>query len=208
LSLEWTLLSSGIVFGLSGGLTPGPLLTLVVSQTLRHGVMEGIKVAVAPLLTDLPIIVLTVFLISRVTDFQPLVGGIALLGSGFLTYLAYESLTFKGAGIDPSQAKPRSIRKGMIANFLNPNPYLFWFTVGAPTLLKGWEGGTLAAALFLAGMYSMLVGSKILAAVLVGKSRRLLESRGYIYTIRILGLLLLSFALLFLKESLEAFGAL
>ncbi|MHC4945046.1 MAG: LysE family translocator [Planctomycetota bacterium] len=205
---EWTFLSSGIVFGLSGGLTPGPLLTLVVSQTLRHGVWEGIKIAVAPLLTDLPIIVLTVFLISRVTDIQPLVGGIALLGSGFLAYLAYESLAFKGAEIDPSQAKPRSIRKGMIANFLNPSPYLFWFSVGAPTVLKGWEGGALSPALFLAGFYSMLVGSKILTAILVGKSRRFLQSRGYIYTVRFLGLLLLFFALLFLKESLEAFGVL
>ena len=36
--VESSLLVSGAVFGLSGGLTPGPLLTLVISETLKHGV--------------------------------------------------------------------------------------------------------------------------------------------------------------------------
>ena len=46
----------GVVFGLAAGLMPGPLLALVIQQTLRHGPGEGIKVAAAPLLTDLPIV--------------------------------------------------------------------------------------------------------------------------------------------------------
>jgi len=51
---ELSFMISGIVFGLSGGLTPGPLFTLVVSETLKHGVKEGIKVSVVPLFSDLP----------------------------------------------------------------------------------------------------------------------------------------------------------
>lgn len=34
-------LVSGIVFGLSSGLAPGPLLTLVLTETLRHGKKGG-----------------------------------------------------------------------------------------------------------------------------------------------------------------------
>ncbi|NCD26558.1 MAG: hypothetical protein EOL86_13335, partial [Deltaproteobacteria bacterium] len=50
--------ASGLVLGLSAGLSPGPLLTLMLSETLRHGVRAGLLVAVAPLISDLPIIIL------------------------------------------------------------------------------------------------------------------------------------------------------
>ncbi len=63
-------LFSGILLGLSGGLAPGPLLTLLASETLRHGARAGVWVALAPLLTDLPIILATVLLLRPLTD-QP-----------------------------------------------------------------------------------------------------------------------------------------
>jgi len=37
---------------------------VVVSQTLRFGVLDGIKVAIAPALTDAPIIVIAVILVG------------------------------------------------------------------------------------------------------------------------------------------------
>jgi threonine/homoserine/homoserine lactone efflux protein len=52
-----TALASGAFLGLSCGLAPGPLLALVVAQTLRHGPREGCKIALTPLVTDAPIIV-------------------------------------------------------------------------------------------------------------------------------------------------------
>ena len=42
-----TYITTGFILGLSG-LIPGPLLTLVISETLKHGVKEGIKVAASP----------------------------------------------------------------------------------------------------------------------------------------------------------------
>ena len=50
----------GIVLGLAAGLAPGPLLVLVVAHSVRHGTREGVKVAIAPLITDLPIIGLAI----------------------------------------------------------------------------------------------------------------------------------------------------
>ena len=131
-----TFLLSGVVFGLSAGLTPGPLLTLVVSETLRHGTKEGTKVSIAPLLTDLPIVSFTLFILSRMSDIQPVIGGIFLLGSLFLVYLGYENLSFKGIDFDLEHIKPQSLKKGVVANFLNPHPYLFWLSIGAPMVLK------------------------------------------------------------------------
>lgn len=201
-----TFLFSGVIFGLSGGLTPGPLLTLVISETLKHDVKEGIKVAIAPLLTDLPIVLITIVVLSRLENILPLLGVVSLLGSAFLTYLAYESISFKGVDIDLEQERPQSMRKGVIVNFLNPSPYMFWFTIGAPLVLKALNIGVFSAFLFVFGFYVFLVGSKVVVAVVVGKSRFFLKSRNYIYTVRFLGIILLVFAGLFLKDSLELFG--
>jgi threonine/homoserine/homoserine lactone efflux protein len=203
-----TFLFSGIVFGLSAGLSPGPLLTLVISETLKHDIKEGIKVALAPLLTDLPIVLITLFVLSRLSNMLPVLGVVSLLGCAFLIYLGYESISFRGVDMDIEQAKPQSIRKGVIANFLNPNPYMFWFIIGAPLVLKALKISLFSASLFILGFYVCLVGSKVLVAVVVGKSRFFLKSRNYVYTIKFLGVILLVFAVLFLKDSLKLFGIL
>jgi len=39
-------LVSGIVLGLAAGMSPSPLLTLVVSETLKRGRGDGIRVAI------------------------------------------------------------------------------------------------------------------------------------------------------------------
>ena len=196
-----TFLFSGVVFGLSAGLSPGPLLTLVISETLKHDIKEGIKVSVAPLLTDVPIVLITLLVLSRFSNMLPVLGVVSLLGCAFLTYLGYESITFRGVDIDIDQAKPQSIRKGVIANFLNPSPYMFWFTIGAPLVLKALKIGLFSTSLFILGL-------KVLVAIVVGKSRFFLQSRNYVYTIRFLGVILLVFAVLFFKDSLELFGIL
>ena len=49
-------LALGAFLGLASGISPGPLLTITISETLQHGKWEGIKVAISPLITDLPIV--------------------------------------------------------------------------------------------------------------------------------------------------------
>ncbi len=199
-------LFSGIIFGLVGGLSPGPLLTLVISETLKHNRKEGIKVAVAPLITDLPIVLVTVFILSRLSKFNSILGTISLLGALFLMYLAYESITVKGIDLDLQKVRARSLKKGIITNFLNPHPYLFWFAVGAPTIIKAYALNLVSVVFFIIGFYSCLVGSKIAVALIVEKSKSFLKSNVYIFTIRILGLLLFIFSILFFKEALKLFG--
>jgi threonine/homoserine/homoserine lactone efflux protein len=203
---DLTFLVTGIIFGLSGGLTPGPLLTLVISETLRHNIREGIKISFAPIFSDLPIVLVTLFLISELSDTKPVLGTIALLGSIYLIYLAYENISFTGADVTFNGEKPQSLRKGVIANFVNPNPYIFWMTIGAPTVLKASENGFAPPLLFIVGMYVSMIGAKISIATLVGKSRKFLSSSIYKNLIRALGLVLLIFALYFIREALIAFG--
>ncbi len=202
---EFTFLISGVVFGLSSGLIPGPLLTLVITETLKHGIREGIKISIVPLLSDLPIVLVTILILTRLSDIRPALGIISILGTIFLFYLAIESLSFRGSEID-AEAKPQSVKKGVITNLLNPNPYIFWLSIGAPTVVKAMDIGLLSASLFIFSYYFSLVGSKIIVAFVTGRSRHFLKSGNFIYTIRALGLVLLIFAALFLKNALGYFG--
>jgi threonine/homoserine/homoserine lactone efflux protein len=201
-----TYLTMGAVFGLTAGISPGPLLTLVISETLRHNKTEGVKIAVAPLITDIPIVLLTIFILSKMASSDIILGLISILGGFFIAYLGYDSIRSKGIEIDVQNLKPKSIRKGIIVNILSPHPYIFWLMVGAPITVKAYQASPVAAFVFIIAFYVMLIGSKISIALIVDKSRAVLKNKVFIWTIRILGLVLLIFAILLIKEGIRYLG--
>lgn len=196
----------GAVFGLTAGISPGPLLTLVIAETLKHNKTEGVKIAIAPLLTDIPIVAVTLFILSRMVNFDSVLGIISILGGIFIAYLGYDSIKTKGIEIDIQNIKLQSIRKGIIVNMLSPHPYLFWLMVGAPITFKAYQESLGAAIAFIIAFYVLLVGSKISIALLVDKSKAFLKNKAFIWTLRILGLVLMIFALLLIREGLRYFG--
>ncbi|MFH2220053.1 MAG: LysE family translocator [Pseudomonadota bacterium] len=203
-----TFLTTGIILGLSAGFAPGPLLTLVITETLRHGLKAGVKVAIAPVLTDLPIILLTLFILSKLSNFRILLGIISFLGGFLILYLGYESIRTKGVTIDVHDHTPGSLKKGIMVNALNPHPYLFWLGVGAPTVMKAMDHGVLTAAAFTGSFYVMLVGSKISLAMLVGRSRTFLTAKAYVYTVKALGAALCALSIFLFRDGLKLTGLL
>ena len=203
---EISFLISGIVFGSAAGFSPGPLQTLVISETLRHSAKEGMKISLAPLMTDLPIILVTVLILLRLSNIDAIMGVISISGAVFLSYLAYESIAIKKAHIDNRNARMQAISKGVITNFLNPHPYMFWFLVGAPTIVKALHTNILSVSCFLLSFYVVLVGILMLIAVVVSKFRFFLNGAAYILTIRCLGILLFIFSCIFLRDGLKFLG--
>ncbi len=199
------LLGAGAAFGLAAGLSPGPLLALVVSQTVRHGPREGLKVAMAPLITDAPIVLLSVLVLSRLES-DAVLGIIALAGGAFVAYLAIESLRTTRLAVGDEGSAPRSWRQGATVNALSPHPYLFWITVGAPILLAAAANGPVGPAAFLVGFYACLVGSKVAVALAVGASRGALTGGAYPWIMRALGAVLAVFAVLLVREGLVLLG--
>jgi len=198
----------GIVFGLAAGLSPGPLITLVVSETLKNGRKEGIEVAVAPLISEPPIIAFVLIILSKVAGNSILMAMISLLGACYLAYLGLSNLK---AHVTPSRGrreKPRSLLREVTTNLLNPNAYMFWLTIGGPRILEGAGVNVSAAILFVLGFYGMLVGSEITVAVIVDRSKAFVKNRYYVYLIRVLGVVLIVFALIFVREALVFFGIL
>ena len=193
---------------MAAGLSPGPLITLVVSETLKSGRKEGIEVAVAPLISEPPIIVFVLMILSNVAGNSILMAMISLLGACYLTHLGLSNLKASAKESEDHLEKASSLLKGVTANLLNPNAYMFWLTIGGPRVLESAGIDFSASILFILGFYMTLVGSKITVAVVVDKSKAFLKSRYYVHIIRVLGIVLIVFALIFVKEALELLGIL
>jgi threonine/homoserine/homoserine lactone efflux protein len=199
-------LTMGIVLGLSAGFSPGPLLALLISATLQHGTKAGVKVALAPLIGDLPLIVLTYYILSKLSNFHNILGIISMTGGVLIFIMGYKDIRSK-RDLSTIRTNPsQSLAKGILVNVLNPYPYLFWFGVGAPTLVRAMAINIAAPLLFILGFYTMLVGSKVLLSLLVGKSTTFLRSNAYIYIVRFLGLALCVLALILLRDGLKLLG--
>ena len=191
---------AGTLLGLSAGFAPGPLLTLVITETLQHNTRAGIKVALAPVITDLPIIALCVFILEKLSHLNTVLAVISVTGGIVVFLMGLQGIKTRGASIDLVAVKERSLLKGIAVNALSPYPYLFWLSVGSPIMMKAYDLSLLAAVLFVGLFYLLLVGAKLFLAILTGRSKGFLSGRGYLITMKVLGLLLVIFSFYLFRE--------
>jgi threonine/homoserine/homoserine lactone efflux protein len=158
--------------------------------------------ACAPIITDVPIIVITLIVTSELAAYKSALGYISITGAMFISYLAYKSFTIKRISVDTKPGEANSISKSAIVNFLSPNPYIFWISVGSPMILQANEKGLGTVALFLAGFYVCLIGGKSTVGLLAYKAKDFLQGSSYLWLMRFLGLTLLIFAGVMLRDGL------
>lgn len=167
----------GISLGFAAGISPGPLSALVVTTALQRGVAAGVRVAIAPLLSDLPVVALSVLAVGVFPTWVPYVavaGGVFVIVLGVDTYRKASRASFESRNVES-----RDLRRGFITNILSPHPWLFWLGVGGPLLVSAWGRGPGPAAAFLLGFYGLLVGSKLFLAWGVAYGRGVLSLAWY-----------------------------
>lgn len=189
-TMELTLLGAGL--GLAAGLSPGPLLTLLVAVSIERGFRSGVRIAIAPLLTDAPIVILVLLVLKDLP--ASFLGGLTLLGGLFVIYLGAQGVRQKAPVPLPDEIVPppsTDLWQGAADNFLNPHPWVFWISVGAPALVSGWRQNPIDAVGYLTGFYACIVGSKIALAWLSAHGARALRGAWLPRVLRLCGLLLL-----------------
>lgn len=193
------ILSAGLVLGFSAGISPGPTLALMLRETLARGWRAGWTVAMAPLVADLPVVLASLFLVGLLPAWA--VTALSIGGGLFVVWMGVEGL--RAAPPEPGSAGGGSLWRAVFTNWLNPHPWIFWFTVGAPQVIDAWQrGGIWWPALFLLAFYALLVGIKGGLATLVHRSRGLLQGRAYGLALRASGALLIGMGLLLVAEGL------
>ena len=196
----------GLILGLSAGCSPGPLLTLVIAETLRHGAGAGMKMAISPLFTDLPIILAVLFLLDQLSGLDNILGWISILGGTIIVYMGYENIRTRPVFVDYAQTASVPLFKGILVNVFSPHPYLFWLTVGAPLIHKAMSRSVWAFVVFICCFYMTLVGSKMVLAFIVGRSRSFITGKPYIWIMRVLGMTLCLLALILFQDGVRRLG--
>ena len=171
----WLYILQGIGYGLAAAAQPGPFQTYLISQTLSKGWKRTLPAALAPLLSDGPIIALCLLVLSQVPPwfqrFLFIAGGLFLL---YLAHGAYRTWrNFDSAIPDIERESQQSILKAALINTLNPNPYIFWSLVTGPILVTGWRETPVYGVGFIAGFYiTMIIGFSAIIIVF-GSARQL-----------------------------------
>jgi threonine/homoserine/homoserine lactone efflux protein len=199
------LLLSGISLGLSASLLPGPLQTYLIQLTLSLGWRRSIVAVLSPLIADIPVIILMVFILSQfpadITRWLQIVGGFFVLWLAWSTWRQLRAGLLLGGETGTLSMTPRQVLARMIGvNLLSPGPYIFWSTVNGPLLIQAYRQSPLHAGGFLVAFYGTFLGMLCIYVLVFDRLRRL-DPR----VTRLL-LLITVFALVFLGLSLIAQG--
>jgi threonine/homoserine/homoserine lactone efflux protein len=200
----WMALLTGGGLGLAGGAAPGPLTALVLTRTLRYGPREGARVALAPVLTDGPLLIASAVLAGALSEVA--LGLISLAGAAFLVLLGFESLRAGPLDLDALQAPAGGVWRAVLTNLLNPHPYIFWIAIGGPLVAQAADAGVVPVVAFLVGFFGALCGAKIAMALLAGWARQWLTGSAYVWLLRGLGVVMWVFAAGFVWDALGRLG--
>jgi threonine/homoserine/homoserine lactone efflux protein len=155
------------VLSLSAAIMPGPFQAFLLAQALKIGWKRTLPAALAPLITDGPIIALVLLVLTQTP--QSFLDILRLCGGLFILYLARNALlTLKDAAPavePPSDAARQTLIRAIAINILNPNPYIFWSVVAGPIVISGWRTSAPLGISFVVGFYGVLVLA--LAALIV-----------------------------------------
>jgi threonine/homoserine/homoserine lactone efflux protein len=166
--LEYLLI--GASFALAAGLQPGPLQAFFLSRVTEDGWRRTLPAAFAPLISDGPIALIALTLLSYLPDvFRDL---LQLAGGGLLLLFAWSSLrswiNYQEAQTEGSQTVPKTILQAVLVNFLNPNPYLGWSLVLGPAVLTAWNEGPRFAVLLISSFYITMISISMVLIMLMG----------------------------------------
>jgi threonine/homoserine/homoserine lactone efflux protein len=163
MALAWLagIVVGGIGYGFAAAAQPGPFQTFVISQALTNGWRRTLPSALAPLISDWPIVVLMVLILTRVPGWAM---GLLHIASGvFILYLAWGAFTawrrFNEAAITQTVSGDRSVLKAATMNLISPGPYLFWGLVAGPLLVQAWSRSPAGGLAFLVGFYGAMIAT-------------------------------------------------
>jgi threonine/homoserine/homoserine lactone efflux protein len=164
--LKYLVLGGGL--GLAAGLQPGPMLAFLLARAVATGWRRTLPACLAPLLSDGPIALVSLLLLSQMPpSFQAVLraaGGVLLLYFAATSYREWR----RTDGPASSGSTPRTLLQAALVNLLNPNPYLAWSLVIGPTVVTAWRESGVHAFAFVGALYGTMCATMAGFVLVVG----------------------------------------
>ena len=165
----------GITYAFAAAIQPGPFQTFIISKTLENGWKRTLPAAFAPILSDGPIIMLVLFILTNIP--REMIRFLQIGGGLLLLYLAYSSfksfLHFDKIKKLKNNKTDNTLLKAILVNAINPAPYLGWSLIMGPLFIKGYNEVTDYGFALIAGFYTTLILCQIGIIMLFGLARNL-----------------------------------
>jgi threonine/homoserine/homoserine lactone efflux protein len=185
---------------LSGALMPGPLFTITISESVRHGFKAGPLLMIGHSLLELVLVVAVVQGLGVYLELPSVMGIIALLGGSLLIYFGIDMIRTAGslslareAVISGSQYSNHPILLGVVASASNPYWILWWATIGLGYLAAVMQFGVSGVVIFFLGHIAADFAWYCLVSFGMSRGKSLLKDWGYQSLIRICGVFLFCF---------------
>ena len=162
----------GLTLGFAASVQPGPFTAYLIAQSLSGGWRRALPAAAAPLLSDGPIAVLALVVLTHIPP--GFVHWLRVLGGAFVLFLAFGAVrTWRRYDPTAPQAASaeRSFLRAATVNFLNPGAYIGWSLVLGPLLLKGWHEAPARGVAVVASFYGTMIATNAGIVLLFGLAR-------------------------------------
>ena len=169
-----TYLLQGLTLGFAAGAQPGPFQAFLINQSITRGSHKTLLMGFAPLISDGPIVLATLLLLSQVPSWFQRV--LQIVGGLFVLYLAYSAYhTWKNFQTDVPPALPsrnNDLLRAATMNLLSPGPYIFWSTVIGPLAIQAWKISFWSALALVGVFYAAMISLNIVLILLFGQAAR------------------------------------
>ena len=197
---------AGATLGIVEGIKPGPLLTMVIRETLSGGLRAGLWTAAAPIFTDGPLVIFSLFAAAWIATNPSALLVITLAGAIFLAQMGYECFGLEPPNMDEEAPPPTgSFLRGVITNLLNPNVYVFCFLIGVPLMASAADEEILAPIAYAITFLVTIMLTKAAIAYAIHRASGNISAIVYRRLLTICGLVMIGFAFYY---AMEAYGLL
>jgi threonine/homoserine/homoserine lactone efflux protein len=205
------LATSWWLIGFSGAMMPGPVTTLIITETARRGFIAGPLITIGHVLLELAMVVALVFGLGDLLKQNAVAGTIGLLGGLFLLWMGFDiarsawlgkvSFNTSRDASAPSSGNP--IIAGILTSISNPYWLMWWATVGAASLITFRTFG-------IAGVVAFYVGHTLadwvwnnVVAFVVATGRRVMTDRVYRGILIVCGAFLIALSFYFVSSGIN-----
>jgi len=202
IDLILSLALAGAVLGVVEGIKPGPLLTMVIRETLSGGLRAGIWTAAAPVFTDGPLIVLSLVAAAWIATQTSVLLTITVAGAVFLAYMGIDCFSLELPDVASHDAPPKaSFLRGITTNLLNPGVYVFWFLIGGPLMASAVDQELLAPVAYALSFLGTIILTKVCIAYIISKSSQGITPQTYRKLLSVCGVVMLCFSLYYVWQA-------
>ncbi len=203
------LATSWWLIGFTGAMMPGPVTTLIVTETAKRGFIAGPLITLGHALLELALVVALFFGLGDLLKQNLVAGTIGILGGLFLLWMGFDIVrgawlgqvslnTLRIADVQPSAGNP--VLAGIVTSIVNPYFILWWATIGAAYLITFRAFGIAGViAFFVAHSLADWVWNNFVAFV-VASGRRVMSDQVYRGILIVCGVFLIGLSFYFVSS--------